>query len=95
MQRNAARPFPDSVIPSRETWIQMPIVEVQIADLVPTQYYLVIDRLVEIFEGKAPEGEDYALVIDDGKLYIVDGHHRITLALIQGKTSIHVRIFQL
>lgn len=91
MLKNQTRPYRDDEIPT--DWSHLPIRTLRIADLFPTQYYLVIDRVMEVRDGSLPQGGDIPhIVAANGGFYIHDGHHRIILAAIQGVTHHVVRI---
>ena len=96
MHSNATRPYTDADVPSVEEWKKLPEYIVQIEDLIPTQYYLVIDRLFALSSGEPCDGLDMPHIIGVGeKLYLHDGHHRWALAGLQGQQSIIVRIYHL
>ena len=93
MQKNQARPYDESKLPSLDEWRAIPVTPIKISLLIPTQYYAVIDRLMEIRKGSTPEGGDLPHIVSvNGSHYIHDGHHRLTLAALQGITTYYVRI---
>lgn len=93
MQKNETRPYEDTDVPPLDKWKNIPPEVVKISSLIPTQYYLVIDRLMDLRRGGIPEGCDYPLIMVVGtERFIHDGHHRLALAVIQGVTHFHVRM---
>lgn len=90
-----AYPFPIDRLPSFDTIkAEVKPTVMKVADLLPTQYYVRIDRLQWLNEGRKPEGEDLPHVVTyQGKTYLYDGHHRWMLASINGITHLPVRNF--
>jgi hypothetical protein len=82
---------------SWDDWLAIPITEIEVSHLTPTQGGLSIDRLIAIAAGNPREGEDpYGHAISyQGKLYIHDGHHDWALRWIKGEQRIPMRIKQI
>ena len=65
---------------------------VSVSRLHPTQQYLVSENLkniskIEISEDNLPMG-----VLRNGKVYVVDGHHRIAADIIKGRRKVRIRL---
>jgi hypothetical protein len=83
----------EGLLPYEEVMKTIPGVVVNPKNLIPTQDFVVINRILMILDGKPIEGPDpYPHVVDYmGSLYIHNGHHRWLIALVSGK-ELKVRI---
>lgn len=80
-----------------EDWQQIPLRNVSISELIPTQSTVLIDRLLDLSE-KAPRhgGDLYGHVIKfQGQLYIHDGHHDLVRFWLRDQGHALVRIKQI
>lgn len=77
-----------------EDWQQIPLKHVPISKLVPTQSTVLIDRLLDLSEGKPRHGGDpHGHVIEyRGQLYIHDGHHDLIRFWLRDQSHALVRI---
>lgn len=88
-------PFPVEKLPATlADWQQIPVSIHKTADLIPTQYYIRIDRICALANGHPPELADFTHVVTfEGKKYLYDGHHRWTLRTIHGERRMVARNF--
>lgn len=94
LSRVQERPFREADIPVWEDWLAYEPCRLAVADLIPTQEYLVIDRLLEIHAGMARRGGDIPrIVVYHGRNFIFDGHHAWALALLAGEEAMQVRCY--
>lgn len=68
-----------------------PIEELQIKDLIPTQFDVYVDGLD--YKVKNQDTELPVVVKCEGKLYLED-HTRVVAAIVNGKTSIEAKILE-
>jgi hypothetical protein len=75
------------------TWLDMPVQQFSIRDLILTQPGVYFHALTE---QAAPVGGDpYPhVVLWEGKAYLEDGHHRVMRALIAGRKTIGARVMK-
>lgn len=80
-----------------EDWQRIPLKNVPISKLMPTQSTVLIDRLLDLSEGKPRQGGDlYGHVIEfQGQLYIHDGHHDLIRFWLRDQSRALVRIKQI
>lgn len=78
-----------------DDWVaDLPVENVKIADLIPTQDFIDWDKLAEKFKQKKDKQKHPFIVKKDGKLYIMDGHHRSGADKLNGDTDIDVYLFE-
>ena len=73
---------------------ELPIENVSIKDIVPTQRNINIDNLKRV--GNSPlDQEDTAILFKRGsKYHVIDGHHRIAREILNGTSKIKIRVYQ-
>lgn len=78
-------------------WLTLPPERVSIAEVVPTQDYLMLNHLSLLLEGFPAHGGDrYSHIVEHrGRLYSHDGHHRDALAWLQGRKWVSARVLRL
>ena len=89
------RPYSeDALIPYEEVMMVCTPIAVNPREVIPTQEFAVIERLVDMHEGKEAEGPDIYphLVKFEDRLYVHDGHHRWLIDLIRGYDEMLARI---
>jgi hypothetical protein len=74
-----------------QDWQRIPITQVPIADLVPSQSDLSLARLAELVNDPG-EYEAGRAVLHDGVHNLYDGHHHWWVALMRGHTHFPVRV---
>ena len=78
-----------------DNWVaDLPVENVKIADLIPTQDFIDWDKLAEKLKQKKDKQKHPFIVKKDGKLYIMDGHHRSGADKLNGDTNIDVYLFE-
>lgn len=70
----------------------LPIKEVNINDIVPTQKNITIKNLQSVKGKNIPIEDSITAIEKDGKYYITDGHHRVSNDILEGKQSIPMRV---
>ena len=75
-----------------EYWNKLPVSEVPITELIPTQSDVAIEHIVRILNG-IKEDEHVKAVRHKDKLYLHDGHHRWLIALLRGDKNIKVHVW--
>jgi hypothetical protein len=76
---------------SSQRWLTLPATTVAIAELVATQPGVLFQALLE--PGEPVGGDPLPHVIHwQGRMYLEDGHHRVTRALIDGHHTIEARV---
>lgn len=77
-------------------WLEIPTSVVQIDTLIFCQNHLTVEGLLKAAKGEASYcGDTYPhLVRFKGKIYIVDGHHRIVVAVVRGQSIIEARLLE-
>jgi hypothetical protein len=76
---------------SSQLWLTLPAATVVISELVLTQPGVLFRALIE--PGIPVGGDPLPHVIRwQGRMYLEDGHHRITRALIDGHQTIEARV---
>lgn len=70
----------------------LPIKTIQIEDIVPTQINLNIDNLKKV--KNTTEDTDAYLLKYRNKYYILDGHHRIAMNILNGNDSVNAYVYQ-
>lgn len=89
------RPYPITGLTS-QLWIDtVPVVNVRFKDLWLTQAYVRIDMLFLAEDiNHSWSGDPYPHVVEwEGKLFLEDGHNRITRAALRGHRSMRARVF--
>ena len=89
ISREGGDPWPAHGLSSR-TWLDLPVAEFVINELIATQDGVYLAPLVNPVE---PVGGDPLphVVTHAGRHYIEDGHHRVVSALIRGEETILAR----
>lgn len=72
----------------------IPIENVNIKDIVPTQRNLNINNLRNVIGADLTNGDDAILFFKNGKYFIIDGHHRIAERILSGDKIIQIRVFR-
>lgn len=77
-----------------KTWLDVPVYPVLINNLIATQPGVYFDALIKM---ETPVGGDKYphVVMWDGEMYLEDGHTRVTRAMLDGKRSVDVRIWEM
>lgn len=70
----------------------LPIKSVNVDDIVPTQRNLNIDNLKKVQNVNKNTGA--YLLQYQGKFYILDGHHRIGMNILNGNDSVNAYVYQ-
>lgn len=70
---------------------KLPIEEISIDDIIPTQKNITTTNLKKVKGIKDAEDEIIA-VEDDGKYYVIDGHHRISNDILDGEKSVAMSV---
>lgn len=93
------QPFvgPERPIPSRDYSAYEPgaLVEMPLADIIPTQELVFVDQVGEYLGGDAASANGVAEVrIIDGRVYVSDGHHRLMAEYLKtdGQGAVTVKI---
>jgi hypothetical protein len=75
-------------------WLSIPVQKVCISDLIFSQTHVSIEGVLNAkAKGSSFCGDSYPHVINyQGKLFLNDGHCRITMKLLNGETHTEVRI---
>ncbi len=75
-------------------WLDIPVSWVLPESLTPTQSDVAVSRLLHHKYGGSAEAGDYCIhvVAYEGRLYIHDGHHRWTIAMLLNSITIPARI---
>ena len=94
VSRENGTPWPAPGMTSRK-WLDVPIREVRIADLIAMQDGIYLQPLMT--DDVTPYGGDpYPHVVKwRGQLYLEDGHHRVVRALIKGSVNIQARVLSM
>jgi hypothetical protein len=94
ISRDAGCPWGNSGQTSA-TWLNVPVVELPISDLVATQPGVLLHALSA--ESPSPVGGDLYphVILYDGIHYLEDGHHRVVRARLAGRSTVHVRLLEL
>lgn len=86
-------PYPLTVM----NWGEINPTLVRLNELVFTQEDVQISKLISIFQNWNPFNLDdpYPHVVSyDDKMYLEDGHHRVTVAIIKGQQAMAARVFK-
>lgn len=77
------------------TWLDIPLVEVDVAELVATQAAFFFHAITD--DEFPPLGIDPHphVILWDGVFYVEDGHHRVIRAMLAGRTHLFVRLLDL
>jgi len=80
---------------SSATWLNVPVVELPISELVATQPGVLLHALAE--NSPTPVGGDQYphVILWMGTYYLEDGHHRTVRARLAGQTHIEARLLRL
>lgn len=70
---------------------EVPVYQVEIADLIATQPGVLLHALVEDFNEQSMDQYPHVVGIG-GSLYLEDGHHRVMRCLLRGITALPARI---
>lgn len=75
-------------------WQQVPPREVELKKVNFSQEHLCISGILGLLNGGRPyAGDPYPhLVWFGGKLWLVDGHHRVIISIIRGEQTIKARL---
>lgn len=89
----AERPYPAPNI-SSEDWAALAPRQIRLADLLTVRSTLDLNELLA--SDSTFFGDLFAHVIRwNGNLYLEDGLHRAVRAALQGRTSLHARIYEI
>jgi len=89
----AERPYPAPNI-SSEDWATLAPRQIRLADLLTVRSTLDLNELLA--SDSTFFGDLFAHVIRwNGNLYLEDGLHRAVRAALQGRTSLHARIYEI
>jgi hypothetical protein len=92
ISRDNGTPWGETGMDSRK-WLSIPVVKVQIKDLIATQPGVLLLALAWDYDQPSVGGDEYPHVIKwRGELYLEDGHHRVIRRLLAGKTRAKVRL---
>jgi hypothetical protein len=69
----------------------IPYAKVDISKIVPTQRNVNIDNLKRVSKVKNPS-DDIVAVQSGGKVYLIDGHHRVANSLLNKETEVLMRL---
>lgn len=95
VSRANGTPWPPTGMTSKK-WLDVPIREVRIADLIATQDGVYFAPLMTDDVTRPVGGDPHPHVIHwHGQLYLEDGHHRATRAIIRAQPTIHARVLDL
>jgi ParB-like chromosome segregation protein Spo0J len=77
------------------TWLNVPVVELPISELVATQPGLLLHALSD--KAPQPVGGDIFphVILWNGTYYLEDGHHRTVRARLSGQTTVKARLLNL
>jgi hypothetical protein len=77
------------------TWLNVPVVELPISELVATQPGLLLHALSDA--SPDPVGGDPFphVILWKGTYYLEDGHHRVARTRISGQTTVKARLLKL
>lgn len=89
----AERPYPTPDI-SSETWASLAPRQIRLADLSTVKSTLDLNELLA--SDSTFFGDLFAHVVRwNGNLYLEDGLHRAVRAALQGRTSLHARVYEI
>ena len=77
------------------TWLDIPLTEVSIADLVATQTAFFFHALMDHDWPHMGTDPHPHVILWDGTYYVEDGHHRVIKAILAGRETIPVRLLSL
>ena len=84
----------DKVIKDGQT-TELPLLEVDVAKIIPTQKTISIPNLKAVAKAKKiPDADEVLLVEDNGLFYVVDGHHRVSNAILDANNSVQARVLK-
>jgi len=74
-----------------QKWLDVPVVEVPIKELIATQRGVYFHALVDDFNHLF--GDPYPhVILWEGEYYLEDGHHRVVKQALKGAHSVSVRL---
>lgn len=76
-------------------WLEVPVRNVVIADLIATQPGIYLHALSESYHMLERFDPYPHVVLWKGEMYLEDGHHRVLKARLDGETTIDLRIFEI
>jgi hypothetical protein len=76
-----------------EKQLDLPIKEIDINAIVPTQKNINFDNLKSVKNVKDAKDSILA-VMHEGKYYLIDGHHRVANDILKNKDKIAVKVFE-
>lgn len=91
INRHSGCPWGSSGLTSA-TWLDVPLAEVDISELVATQMAFFFHAITDsdfLHLGIDPHPH---VIHWDGVFYVEDGHHRVLKAMLADKTHMHVRL---
>tara|TARA_R110000851_G_scaffold105565_2_gene224042 strand:+ start:1627 stop:4254 length:2628 start_codon:yes stop_codon:yes gene_type:complete len=81
----------DKIINS-DTVADLPLDNIEINLIVPTQRNITIPNLEKVKKLDIKPDEEIILVENDGLFYLVDGHHRVSMSILDGLDNIEARV---
>jgi len=82
----------DKVIKNNEI-TELPLIDINVDRIIPTQKNVTIPNLRAVAKAKKiPDVDEVLLVEDNGLFYVVDGHHRVSNAILDANSSVQARV---
>ena len=72
---------------------ELPVEDIKIEDLVPTQKYLTADNIDDVKDSLDDKVLKSTISKYKGKYYILDGHHRIARRILNGEGTIKSHVY--
>jgi len=72
---------------------ELPVEDIAIEDLVPTQKYLTADNIDDVEDSLDDEVLKSTISKYNGRYYILDGHHRIARRILRGDETIPSHVY--
>lgn len=71
----------------------LPLLEIDVAKIIPTQKTISIPNLKAVAKAKKiPESDEVLLVEDNGLFYVMDGHHRVANKILNADNLVSARV---
>lgn len=71
----------------------LPILQIDIEKIVPTQKNVNIENIKKV-DGIESDDDPILAIEQNGKYYLIDGHHRVSSAILNGETSVNMRVLK-
>lgn len=90
---NDCRPYEPLGMTSAD-WRAISLADVPLCRINYSQSHLYAEGIMKVMRGEVSySGDIYPHLVEyQGKIWIVDGHHRVTVALVRGENTIKARL---